>query len=245
MEDLVEADLRGLLRDHPVQEHRSALQVAVADRGDRLQHARVGRGNPLGQVGVVDHRCPHRCASLFLGRNEEGGIRCIYHGWKFDVAGNCVDMPSLPPPGFKEKVKTRAYKVVERAGVVWVYMGKSAKAPPLPAFELLDMPEDEIKVSFVQRDCNWLQALEGEIDSAHAPILHGRLDAKGQVNDWLAKRDLKPTFECIRQDFGMSIAARRRLDENTLYWRVNQFIMPFFTLVPPQSKPFVVVPRWM
>ena len=80
-----------------------------------------------GRVGVMDHRCPHRCASLFLGRNEEGGIRCIYHGWKFDVAGNCVDMPSLPPPGFKQKVKAKAYKVVERAGVVWVYMGSRAR----------------------------------------------------------------------------------------------------------------------
>ena len=84
-----------------------------------------------GRAGVMDHRCPHRGASLFLGRNEEEGIRCIYHGWKFDVAGNCVDMPSLPPPGFKEKAKAKAYKVVERAGVVWVYMdahGGSAAA---------------------------------------------------------------------------------------------------------------------
>ena len=80
-----------------------------------------------GRVGVMDHRCPHRCASLFLGRNEEGGIRCIYHGWKFDVAGNCLDMPSLPPPGFKQKVKAKAYKVVERAGVVWVYMGDARR----------------------------------------------------------------------------------------------------------------------
>ncbi len=99
-----------------------------------------------GRVGVMDHRCPHRCASLFLGRNEEGGIRCIYHGWKFDVAGNCLDMPSLPPPGFKQKVKAKAYKVVERAGVIWVYMGSRAEAPPLPAFEILDMPQDEIRV---------------------------------------------------------------------------------------------------
>src|SRR5438094_9782943 len=104
-----------------------------------------------GRVGVMDHRCPHRCASLFLGRNEEGGIRCIYHGWKFDVAGNCLDMPSLPPPGFKQKVKAKAYKVVERAGVVWVYMGSRAEAPPLPAFEILELPEDEVRVSSIQR----------------------------------------------------------------------------------------------
>src|SRR5712671_4770674 len=90
-----------------------------------------------GRVGVMDHRCPHRCASLFLGRNEEGGIRCIYHGWKFDVSGTCVDMASVPPlQDFKHKVKAKAYPVVERAGIVWVHMGSSAKAPPLPALEI-------------------------------------------------------------------------------------------------------------
>jgi len=86
------------------------------------------------------------------------------------------------------------------------------------------------------QECNWLQALEGEIDSAHAPILHGRIDSRGEINEWLAKRDLQPSFECIRQDFGMSIAAKRRLDGDRLYWRVNQFMMPFYSLVPPQSK---------
>jgi len=108
--------------------------------------------------------------------------------------------------------------------------------PPLPNLEWNLVPEENVKLSIRIQECNWLQAVEGEIDSAHAPILHGRLDEKGQVNAWLAKRDLRPTFECIRQDFGMSIAARRRLDENNLYWRVNQFILPFYTLVPPQSK---------
>src|SRR6202162_5428854 len=121
-----------------------------------------------GRVGVMDHRCPHRGASLFLGRNEEGGIRCIYHGWKFDVAGNCLDMPSLPAhPGFKHKVKAKAYPAVERAGIIWVYMGPSAKAPPLPGFEVLDVPDDEIAVTFIQRECNYLQAIEGEIDTSH------------------------------------------------------------------------------
>ena len=119
-----------------------------------------------GRVGVMDHRCPHRCASLFLGRNEDGGIRCIYHGWKYDVAGNCIDMPSVAPhQDFKHKVKAKAYKAIERAGVVWVYFGKPAEPPPLPAFEILDMPEDQINVTFIQRDCNYLQALE--IGRAH------------------------------------------------------------------------------
>src|SRR5215216_3611245 len=93
-----------------------------------------------GRVGVIDHRCPHRCASLFLGRNEEGGIRCVYHGWKFDVAGNCLDMPNVTPQqDFRHKVKARAYRAVERAGLVWVYMGSQAEAPPLPGLEILDV----------------------------------------------------------------------------------------------------------
>ena len=86
------------------------------------------------------------------------------------------------------------------------------------------------------QECNWLQAVEGEIDSAHAAILHGRIDSKGVISDWIAKRDLRPGFECQRQEFGMSIASRRKLDEQTSYWRVNQFMLPFYTLVPPQSK---------
>src|SRR5215468_10720231 len=89
-----------------------------------------------GRVGVMDHRCPHRCASLFLGRNEAGGLRCVYHGWKFDAEGNCVDMPSVPVDrDFKDKVRAKAYRVAERNGLIWVYMGDRATAPPLPAIE--------------------------------------------------------------------------------------------------------------
>jgi phthalate 4,5-dioxygenase oxygenase subunit len=142
--------------------------------GEKLIAFRDGTG----RVGVMDHRCPHRCASLFLGRNEEGGIRCIYHGWKFDVSGKCLDMPNVPPhQDFKHKVKAKAYRAVERAGMVWVYMGLGAKAPPLPAFEILDVPDDEVGVSLIQRDCNYLQALEGDIDTSHFGFLHaGHVD---------------------------------------------------------------------
>ena len=127
-----------------------------------------------GRVGVMDHRCPHRCASLFLGRNEEGGLRCLYHGWKFDVTGQCIDMPSVPPQqDFKHKVHAKAYRTPERAGLVWVYMGARAEAPPLPALQILDAPDGEINVGMIQRDCNYLQAIEGEIDTAHFGYLHG------------------------------------------------------------------------
>jgi phthalate 4,5-dioxygenase len=137
----------------------------------------------------------------------------------------------------KEHVKIKAYPCQERNGMVWTYMGPDRDAPPpLPNMEWNLVPAENVFVSVRVQECNWLQALEGEIDSAHAPILHGRIDEKGAINDWLAKQDLRPMFECIRQTFGMSIAARRRLEGNTLYWRVNQFLMPFYSLVPPQSK---------
>src|SRR6059058_3602672 len=127
-----------------------------------------------GRVGLLAERCPHRRASLFLGRNEEGGLRCLYHGWKYDVSGQCVDMPSVPPEqDFKHKVRAKAYRTQERAGVIWVYMGQRAEAPPLPALQILDAPDDEINVGFVMRECNYLQALEGEIDTAHFGFLHG------------------------------------------------------------------------
>src|SRR5439155_7967983 len=126
-----------------------------------------------GRVGVMDHRCPHRCASLFLGRNEENGLRCVYHGWKFDVEGNCVDMPSLPPQqDFKQKVEAKAYRATERAGVVWVHMGAAGKAPPFPKLEALVVPDKEVGVNFVMRSCNYLQALEGDIDTSHFGFLH-------------------------------------------------------------------------
>jgi phenylpropionate dioxygenase-like ring-hydroxylating dioxygenase large terminal subunit len=184
----------------------------------------------------MDHRCPHRCASLFLGRNEEEGIRCIYHGWKFDVAGNCVDMPSLPPPGFKEKVKAKAYKVVERAGVVWVYMGTRAEAPPLPAFEILDIPEDEVRVSFIQRDCNYLQALEGEIDTSHFGFLHaGHVDVDDLSEDEPVRNTVinrAPEYHLADTEWGTQYAGYRDVGAGQTYWRFGNFLFPFWTQAP-------------
>src|ERR1700739_3075796 len=126
-----------------------------------------------GRVGVMDQKCPHRCASLFLGRNEANGLRCVYHGWKFDTQGNCVDMPSVPPErDFKHLVHAKAYKTAERNGLIWVYMGDRKAAPPLPQIEATLLPESEVQIQFVQRECNWLQALEGDIDHSHFGFLH-------------------------------------------------------------------------
>ena len=121
-----------------------------------------------GRVGIMEHRCPHRCASLFFGRNEEGGLRCVYHGWKFDVEGNCLDTPNVPPAqDFKDRIKAKAYRVVERAGIIWTYMGQRQEAPSLPNVEVLMLPEEERLTRVHMRECNWFQSLEGDIDTSH------------------------------------------------------------------------------
>ena len=191
-----------------------------------------------GRVGLMDHACPHRGAPMALARNEACGLRCPYHGWKFDVAGNVVDTPAEPEGSrLKERVKVTAYPCVERNGMVWTYMGPAADAlPPLPNLEWNLVPAENIHLSVRVQECNWLQALEGEIDSAHAPILHGRVDANSTISKWVAGKDLRPSFEVARRPFGVSIAARRRIDEEKDYLRVNQFVMPFYTMVPPQTQ---------
>lgn len=191
-----------------------------------------------GRIGLVDHACPHRGAPLVFGRNEKCGLRCVYHGWKFAADGRVADMPAEPPDSrLKDKVRIKNYVCRERNGIVWAHMGAHQDAPPpLPNMEWNMVPQENVHVSLRVQECNWLQAVEGEIDSAHAPILHGRIDAKGAISEWVAKKDLRPTFECQRQEFGMSIASRRVLDEETSYWRVNQFLLPFYTLVPPQTQ---------
>jgi phenylpropionate dioxygenase-like ring-hydroxylating dioxygenase large terminal subunit len=190
-----------------------------------------------GRVGVMDHRCPHRCASLFLGRNEEGGIRCLYHGWKFDVTGNCVDMPSVPPhQDFKHKVKARAYYAVERAGLIWVHMGSLAAVPSLPALEILNIPEDEVNVSLVQRDCNYVQALEGEIDTSHFGFLHaGHVDPDYVAEEQSLRHTVTsraPEYHVIDTAWGAQYGAYRSAGPGLTYWRCANFLFPFWTQAP-------------
>ena len=189
------------------------------------------------RVGVMDHRCPHRCASLFLGRNEQGGIRCIYHGWKFDVTGACVDQASVPPhQDFKHKVRAKAYRAVERGGVVWVHMGTGAVAPPLPAFEILELPDDEISVTFILRECNYLQALEGEIDTAHFGFLHAGHVDPGDVSEddpvYHTITNRAPEFHIADSAWGTQYAGYRPAGPGDTYWRFANFLFPFWTQAP-------------
>ena len=190
-----------------------------------------------GRVGIFDHRCPHRCASLFFGRNEEGGLRCAYHGWKFDTAGNCVDIPSLPDgDDYRDKVKADAYRVAERNGLVYVYMGDRRTAPPLPELEALVAPQSEMALFCRMRPCNWLQALEGDIDTGHFTFLHvGKVDPDNvdpnhierfQLIERAAHYHVQPT------DWGTMYAAYRPATPGHYYYRFAHMVMPFWTLFP-------------
>src|SRR5690606_20650105 len=122
-----------------------------------------------------------------FGRNGEGGIRCVYHGWKFDVDGNCLEMANVPPhQDFKHKVHAKAYRTAERNGLVWVYMGEAETVPPLPELEPTLLPEDEVTILMVQRECNYLQALEGDIDTSHFSFLH----AGGRTADEISPSEM-------------------------------------------------------
>jgi len=201
-----------------------------------------------GRVGIMDHRCPHRCASLFFGRNEEDGIRCIYHGWKFDVDGNCLDQPNVPPhQSFAAKVKAKAYKAVERGGVIWAYMGARAKAPPLPALEPLLLPEAKTMTRWALRNCNWLQAIEGEVDTSHFGFLHeGKADPDqyppGDIHRYVLM-NRTPDYHVADTPWGTMYAAYRPADPGNLYYRVAQFVFPFWAMIPNASFGNHVVAR--
>jgi phenylpropionate dioxygenase-like ring-hydroxylating dioxygenase large terminal subunit len=192
-----------------------------------------------GLVGLVDAYCAHRRAPLYFARNEDCGLRCVYHGWKYDRDGKCVDMPNeRPSSNFKNKVSLTAYPCQERNGIVWTFMQKDIEPPPLPDFEWNTLPDENVYLSIRVESCNWLQALEGEIDSSHGPFLHSRIDGVVPSSQSLAYQieDKHPKFEILEMDHGLAIAARRDLDEENYYWRVNQFALPFFTMPPPSHS---------
>ena len=191
-----------------------------------------------GRVGIMDHRCPHRCASFFFGRNEDNGIRCVYHGWKFDTDGNCVDMANAPPhQDFKHKVKARAYKVAERNGLIWTYMGPREAPPPLPGLEVTLLPEDRVRMQFAQRECNWLQAIEGDIDTSHFSFLHfGGVEAEELQEGHMGRgvvSDRAPEYRLEETPSGLMYGAFRPAEaQGVNYWRVAQLLFPFWTMPP-------------
>jgi phenylpropionate dioxygenase-like ring-hydroxylating dioxygenase large terminal subunit len=182
-----------------------------------------------GQVGLLANNCPHRGASLFFGRNEDAGLRCVYHGWKFDVSGTCTDMPNEPAESdFRTRVKAVAYPCRERGGIVWTYMGPRAEPPPLPDLEPNMLPTDQLVVTAIQRECNWLQGLEGDLDTSHLAFLHlGAVDPERTTPGTFAHytvKDRAPRYSVVDTEYGAMYGAYRPADAGRLYWRLAQFL---------------------
>jgi nitrite reductase/ring-hydroxylating ferredoxin subunit len=190
-----------------------------------------------GKVGFLDQHCPHRGASLFFGRNEACGLRCVYHGWKFDVDGNCVDMPNEPAESdFRTKVRARAYPAAEYAGLIWIYMGPPDKQPPLPVYQWCARPDaDQTTGSKWMQESNYAQALEGNIDSSHVGFLHKTFDHPTFRQGGSLQHTQQRTVT-RETDFGFVYGARRHMPDGQYYWRVTTYAMPTFTQIASQSK---------
>ncbi|MFN0094195.1 MAG: Rieske 2Fe-2S domain-containing protein [Dehalococcoidia bacterium] len=189
----------------------------------------------FGRVGLLDARCPHRLAELFWGRNEEAGLRCVYHGWKFDIDGTCLDLPSEPAESnFKDKVRIGAYPAQEYGGLIWGYFGPPDQLPELPKLEFGHVPPEHLCVSKKLQECNWAQAVEGAIDTAHFSFLHMPKevdDSSPQIVRWM-KNDGSPRFTVIPHDAGFVIGGARTTESDDLYWRITQFLVPNHSLAP-------------
>jgi phthalate 4,5-dioxygenase len=218
--------------------------VRVLVLGERL----VAFRDTDGQVGLLRNACPHRGASLFLGRNEECGIRCVYHGWKFATDGACLDIPNEPAArNFKERIRAVSYPVIERGGVVWAYLGPRATPPPLPDFE---GNAEGGSARAVMRDCNWLQALEGDIDTSHFSFLHlGSAQPEDYPEGSFTRStlvDRAPRYQVLDSPAGAVYAAYRPFEPGKLYWRVANFAFPFYTQPGPGTLGAKVnVRAWM
>lgn len=207
-------------------------QVRVQIMGEKLLAFR----DTQGRVGLIDEFCSHRGVSLFYGRNEECGIRCSYHGLKFDINGQCVDVPSAPQVASKMGIK--AYPCIERGGVVWAYMGPPDKKPAPPEVEWSLLPDSQRFVSRRLQECNYLQAMEGGIDTAHVSYVHRYevdIDPMHQgckALDYI-KADGNVVFSIENTDFGLTLFGRRNGDPGQYYWRITQYLFPWYTLIPP------------
>ena len=207
-------------------------QVRVQLLGEKLLAFR----NTDGQASLISEFCSHRGVSLFFGRNEENGIRCAYHGLKFNSAGQCVDVPSAPQACARMHIK--GYPCIERGGIVWTYMGPADQQPELPELEWCTLPAEHVYVSKRLQYSSYLQAMEGGIDTAHVSYVHRyEVDSdpmhKGvKALDYI-KADGNVVFEIEKTPFGLSLFGRRNGEPDSYYWRVTQWLFPWFTLIAP------------
>ncbi len=192
-----------------------------------------------GRVGFFDEGCPHRGVSLVLARNGDCALTCIFHGWKIDVSGKVVDVPAEPPDrreAFAARVKVNHYPTVEKAGILWVWLGKREPAP-FPKYNWAELPQSHIRFGLGKINSNWLNGLEGQLDSAHVGILHQDWSTKdpkqfGNSNIDNATLDLAPRFEFEEQPYGFREAAVRNMPDGQHYVRVREFVMPWYSYIP-------------
>ena len=189
-----------------------------------------------GRVGFFNEACPHRKASLALARNEDNALRCIYHGWKYRVDGVTVEVPTQPrkQAEFCEHVPLRHYPVREEGGIVWVWLGEGDAAPKFPDLPFVGLPAGQCVVHRQRIECNWVQAVETTMDSAHVGVLH---------QSWLGNQELgnavvdqAPVYHMKRKDYGFRYAAIRNLPDDKAYARVHSFVMPWFAVISPRHS---------
>ena len=195
--------------------------------------------NTEGKVGLLGEHCAHRGASLFFGKNADCKLRCWYHGWQYDLDGNCTDQPNEPPQTqFRQHVKQTAYPCFEKNGAVWAYLGPKDKQPPIPEFEWLSVPEGQVHVAKRIQHCHWTQGMEGDIDSSHLGFLHGHaisLPVNENPSASLRLGAGAPGFEVKLTSSGLVQATRRVAEGGQNYWRVGQWFFPGFTTIPPRG----------
>ena len=232
-------------------EERGGMPRRVKLLGEDLVLFRSGRG----EVGLIGAYCSHRLAPLFFGRIEDDGLRCPYHGWKYGPAGRCIEMPNVPPEQqFTEDIHHPGYSCVEEAGIIWTYMGAEQSRPPLPRFEFMQVPEEQRIYRPFRQESNYLQAMEGGIDPTHVMWLHSPYNLSDEtiaqshqpVPQRLANKSGSRTplaIEIVDTPGGFMYGAKRPIEDGSSLWRVNQFIMPFYTM-PPGGK-FRLARAWV
>jgi phenylpropionate dioxygenase-like ring-hydroxylating dioxygenase large terminal subunit len=195
-----------------------------------------------GTLGLLDAYCPHRRANLFWGRNEQHGLRCVYHGWKFDVHGQCVDMPNCPEgTNLATRVKVGAYPVREQGGIVWAYLGPPELEPPFPRMEMFETRPDQRMIYKLIVKGNYFQMLEGDIDSSHVGFLHSRLDGQAFAGS-LSRADMfsdhAPVWTIEETDYGLSMTSQRKAGEDRYQYRVTQHLFPWINMIaaPPGER---------
>ncbi len=210
---------------------REGPPVRVRLLGEKLVAFR-GRD---GRVALIGEHCPHRGASLYFGRNEDGGLRCLYHGWLVNGEGRVTDAPAEPDPSvICRDARAVAYPTHEVAGIVFAYMGPPEKKPLFPAYRFTTAPENHMYVTKSLQECNYLQGLEGECDSAHLSFLHRAL--RGPLANRTIFTSRKPQYSYERTDFGIRLIATRETDDDRLYVRISSFVLPYGCWVPARNR---------